>query len=54
VFAYVCYLGFGQVFSIEGGAFGLREEGVAVFALVSLVVCGFVFSSFDDVFVFLF
>ena len=40
--------------SIEGRAFGLHEVGVAVFALVSLVACGFVFALFYDVFVFFF
>jgi hypothetical protein len=42
------------VFSVEGGAFGLHKVGVAVLALVSLVVGGFVFASFDDCFVFFF
>ena len=42
------------MFSVEGCAFGLHKVGVAVFALVSLVACGFVFSCFCDVFVFFF
>jgi len=42
------------VFSVEGGAFGFHEVGVAVVAVVSLVVCCFVFSCFCDVFVFFF
>ena len=42
------------MFFVEGGAFGLHEVGVAVFALVSLVVGGVVFALFDYVFVFFF
>ena len=42
------------MFFVEGCAFGLHEVGVAVFALVSLVVGGVVFALFDYVFVFFF
>jgi hypothetical protein len=42
------------VFSVERGAFGLHEVGLAVFAVVALVVGGGVFTLFYDVFVLLF
>ena len=50
----VYYLRFREVFSVEGGTFCFHEEGVAVQAEVALMLGGFVFSFFDDCFVFLF